>query len=69
MGGLLLGVLNAFIVGVIMLLVGAVIMMAGKWFGFPIDWNVQRLYMLLVFLVVIFHILAALFGLPYWRVV
>lgn len=69
MGGLLLGILNAFIVGVIMLLCGAIIVMAAKWFGFPIDWNVQRLYMLLVLLVVIYHIIAAMLGFPAWRVV
>jgi hypothetical protein len=65
--GFLLGVLYAFIVGGALLLVGAVIVMIAKWADFAIDWNVQRIYIGVVLLVVIYYIAAALFGLPALR--
>jgi len=67
--GLLLGIINAAIVAAILVLVGAIIVMVAKWFTYSIDWNVQRLYLLVVLLVVLYMIVAMLLGLPTWRIV
>jgi hypothetical protein len=69
MSALVLGIINAVLVGAILALVGAVIVMIAKWFQWPIDWNVQRLYLLVVLLVVLYLIVAVLFGLPGIRVI
>ena len=62
---LLLGIINIAIWAAIMVLVGAVIVMIAKWFGYEIDWNVQRLYLLVVMLVVLGMIVAlVVVGLP-----
>jgi hypothetical protein len=67
--GLLLGIINAAIVAAILVLVGAIIVMVAKWFSYAIDWNVQRLYLLVVLLIVLYMIVAMLLGLPTWRIV
>lgn len=67
--GLLLGVINAAIVAAIFVLIGAIIVMAAKWFSYSIDWNVQRLYLLVVLLIVLYMIVAMLLGLPTWRII
>jgi hypothetical protein len=69
LGGLLLGVINIAIVVAILVLVGAIIVMFAKWFGWPIDWNVQRLYLLVVALIALYMLVALLLGLPTLRVV
>ena len=68
-GGLLLGIINVAIVVVILVLIGAVIVMFANWMGWPIDWNVQRLYLLVVALVALYMVVALLLGLPTWRIV
>jgi hypothetical protein len=67
--GLLLGIINAAIVAAILVLVGAIIVMVAKWFTYSIDWNVQRLYLLVVLLIVLYMIVAMLVGLPTWRII
>lgn len=67
--GLLLGIINVAIVAAILVLIGAIIVMVAKWFTYSIDWNVQRLYLLVVLLIVLYMIVAMLLGLPTWRVV
>jgi hypothetical protein len=67
--GILLGLINIAIVVAILLLVGAVIVMFAKWMSFTIDWNVQRLYMLVVLLVALYMLVALLLGLPSIRVI
>jgi hypothetical protein len=69
LAGILLGVINIAIVAAIFVLIGAIIVMIAKWFGYPIDWNVQRLYLLIVLLVVLYMLAAMLLGLPTWRVI
>lgn len=63
-GGVILGIIYAIIVGVVLVLAGAIIAWLAAKFGWPIDSNVQNLYMLLVLLVVVYMILATVFGLP-----
>jgi hypothetical protein len=67
--GLLLGVINAAIVAAILVLIGAIIVMVAKWFTYSIDWNVQRFYLLVVLLVVLYMIAAMLLGIPTWRII
>jgi len=69
LSALVLGVFNAIIVGAVLVLLGAIIVMISSWFKWPIDWNVQRMYLLVVLLVVIYLIFAALFGMPHWRII
>jgi hypothetical protein len=68
-GGLLLGILNIAIVCAVLVLVGAIIVMVAKWFQWPIDWTVQRLYLLVVALIALYMLVALLLGLPSVRLV
>ena len=69
LSGLVLGIINAAIVVAILVLVGAVIVMFAKWMSYTIDWNVQRLYLLVVMLIALYLIVALLFGLPAVRII
>jgi hypothetical protein len=69
LGGLLLGVINIAIVVAVLVLVGAVIVMFAKWLQWPIDWNVQRLYLLVVALIALYLFVALLLGLPSVRII
>jgi hypothetical protein len=64
LGGLLLGVINIAIVIAVLVLIGAVIVMVANWFQWPIDWNVQRLYLLVAALVALYMVAALLLGMP-----
>jgi hypothetical protein len=68
-GGVLLGVINIAIVVAILVLIGAIIVMFANWAQFPIDWNVQRLYLLVVLLIALYMIVALLLGLPSVRII
>jgi hypothetical protein len=69
LSGIILGVLNIAIVVAILVLVGALIVMVAKWFGWPIDWNVQRIYLLVVALVALYLLVALIFGIPSLRII
>jgi hypothetical protein len=69
LGGILLGIINVAIVAAILVLVGAIIVMVAKWFTYTIDWDVQRLYLLVVLLIVLYLIVALLLGLPGVRII
>jgi hypothetical protein len=69
LSGILLGLINVAIVAAIFVLIGAIIVMIAKWFNYSIDWNVQRMYLLVVLLIVLYMIVALLLGLPTWRVI
>jgi hypothetical protein len=69
LGGVLLGIINIAIVVAILVLVGAVIVMFANWAQFPIDWNVQRLYLLVVLLIALYMLVALLLGLPSVRII
>ena len=64
LGGLLLGVINIAIVVAVLVLIGAIIVMVAAWFQWPIDWNVQRLYLLVVALIALYMVAALLLGMP-----
>jgi hypothetical protein len=67
--GLLLGIINVAIVVAVLVLVGAVIVMFANWLKWPIDWNVQRLYLLVVALIALYMLVALLFGIPTIRLI
>ena len=69
LGGLLLGIINVAIVVAVLILIGAVIVMFANWIQWPIDWNVQRLYLLVVALIALYLIVALLLGLPGLRII
>jgi hypothetical protein len=69
LGGILLGVINVAIVVAIFILIGAIIVMFAKWFGWPIDWNVQRIYLLVVALIALYMLTALLLGMPTIRII
>jgi hypothetical protein len=48
----------------VLLLIGALIVMVAAWFQWPIDWQVQRLYLLVVALIALYMIVALLLGMP-----
>lgn len=62
--GLLLGVINVAIVLAILVLVGAIIVWIASIFQWPIPWNIQRLYLLVVLLIGVYMIVALLLGMP-----
>ena len=67
--GILLGIINIAIVVAILVLVGAIIVMFARWFGWAIDWNVQRLYLLVVLLIALYMLVALLLGMPTVRII
>ncbi|PWT91749.1 MAG: hypothetical protein C5B54_04730 [Acidobacteria bacterium] len=64
LSGLILGVINVAIVVAILVLVGAIIVMFARWLQWPIDWTVQRLYLLVVALIALYMLVALLLGVP-----
>jgi hypothetical protein len=64
LAGLLLGIVNIAIVVAILVLIGAIIVMVANWFQWPIDWQVQRLYLLVVALIALYMVIALLLGMP-----
>ena len=69
LSGILLGLINVAITVAILVLIGAIIVMVAKWFQWPIDWNVQRLYLLVVTLIALYMIVALLLGIPSVRII
>lgn len=69
LGGILLGIINVAIVVAVLVLIGAVIVMFARWMQWSIDWNVQRLYLLVVALIALYLIVALLLGLPGVRII
>ena len=62
--GLLLGIINVAIVVAILVLVGAIIVWFAAIMSWPIPWNIQRLYLLVVALIALYLVVALLLGLP-----
>lgn len=69
LGGLLLGLINIAIVIAILVFIGAIIVMVAKWFQWTIDWQVQRVYLLIVALIALYMLVALLLGLPSWHLI
>jgi hypothetical protein len=62
--GLLIGVLNCIIVAAVLVLVGLIIVWVAQIFEWPIPWNIQRVYLLIVLVVFIICVISLLSGAP-----
>ena len=69
LGGLLLGLVNIAIVIVVLVLIGAIVVWVMSTLGWPIPWNVQRLYLAVVALIALFMLVALILGIPSIRVI
>jgi len=69
LSGIILGLINIAIVVAILLLIGAIIVWFLSWFGFPVPWNVQKLYIAVVLLIALYMIVALIFGIPTLRII
>ena len=64
LAGILIGILNCLILTVILVLVGAIVAWVASIFEWPIPWNIQRLYLLVVLLIFIVCVVGLLLGTP-----
>jgi hypothetical protein len=62
--GILIGILNCVLLAAILVLVGAIIAWVASIFEWPIPWNIQRLFLLIVLLVFIICVVSLLLGAP-----
>jgi hypothetical protein len=62
--GILIGVLNCVLVAAILVLLGAIIVWVASLFQWPIPWNIQRIYLLIVLLVFIICVISLMVGAP-----
>jgi hypothetical protein len=62
--GILLGVINCVILAAVLVLIGAVIVWVAQIFEWPIPWNIQRIFLLIVLLVFIVCVISLLAGEP-----
>ena len=69
LAGLLIGILNCLIVAVILVLLGAVVAWVAAAFQWPIPWNIQRLYLLVVLLIFIVCVASLLLGAPMFHII
>lgn len=69
LSGILLGLINIAIVIVILVLIGAIVVWVMSMLGWPVPWNVQRLYLAVVALIALFMLVALILGIPSIRVI
>ena len=62
--GFLLGVLNCVLVAAFLVLIGAVIVWVASLFAWPIPWNIQRIYLLIVLVVFSICVISLVVGEP-----
>jgi len=64
MAALLIGVLNCVLVAAVLVLIGAVIVWVATIFEWPIPWNIQRVYLLIVLVIFVICVASGLLGSP-----
>jgi hypothetical protein len=69
LSGLLLGVINIFIVVAILLLVGALVEWFLGWMGIAMSAMVRKLYIAIVALIALYMLVALAFGVPSLRII
>jgi hypothetical protein len=69
LGGILLGLLNCIVVALILVLIGAICVWVLSALGWPIPWNIQRIYLGLVALITLICFISLLLGAPMFRIV
>jgi hypothetical protein len=62
--GLLIGVLNCVLVAAVLVLLGAIVVWVAGLFSWPIPWDIQRIYLLIVLVIFIICVLSLAFGMP-----
>jgi len=62
--GILIGILNCILLAVILVLLGAIVAWIAGLFGWPVPWNIQRLYLAIVLLVFLICVISLLLGVP-----
>ncbi len=62
--GILLGLINVAIVVAILMLIGAVVLWFASWMSIAVPQNVQRGFMVVVFLIGLYMLVALLVGIP-----
>jgi hypothetical protein len=63
-GAVLLGIINIAIAIAILVLIGLVIVWFMGYLGFPIPAQIQKVFMIIVALIVLYMLIALLLGLP-----
>jgi hypothetical protein len=61
---ILLGILNCVVLAAVLVLVGAIIVWVATIFEWPIPWNIQRIFLLIVLLMFIICVVSLLAGAP-----
>ena len=61
---ILIGVLNCALLAAILVLVGYIVVWIASIFQWPIPWNIQRIYLLIVLLIFIICIVTMIAGTP-----
>ena len=69
LGGVILGVINIFIVVLILLLIGAIILWFMGWLGMAVPDMVQKLYIGVVGAIALYMLVALLLGIPTVRII
>ena len=67
--GILLGLLNCILLAAILVLAGAIVAWVCSAFSWPIPWNIQRLYLLVVLIIFIICFISLLLGAPMVHVI
>ena len=62
--GLVIGLLNCALVAAVLVLIGAIIVWIANLFSWPIPWNIQRIYLLIVLLIFIICVISLVLGMP-----
>ena len=62
--GLLVGVMNCVILAAVLVLIGAICVWIASIFEWPIPWNIQRIFLLIVLLIFIVCVIGLLVGEP-----
>jgi hypothetical protein len=62
--GIIIGVLNCVLLAAVLVLCGAIVAWVASLFEWPIPWNIQRIFLLIILLIFIICVLSLLLGTP-----
>lgn len=64
LAAILLGIMNCVLVAALLVLIGAIVAWIASLFQWPIPWNIQRIYLLIVLLIFITCVISLMLGMP-----
>ena len=64
LSGILLGIINIAITIGVLVLIGLVIVWFMTWLGFPVPYNIQKVFMVIVALIALYMLVSLLLGFP-----